>query len=331
MQSRRCAARAVRWARGDDGCARGPRSLRGHQRPRGRSQGVTGSGDAAAAKVRCQEDAPTAPRPPPRRSPAQLIRRGQVTARAVHVRHLSLVDFRSMPSRSCRSTRASPRSMGLNGQGKTNLVEAIGYVATLAVTGWPPTRHWCGSGRARRSSAPRSCATVARPLVELEMTRAGPTGRGSTGPPHADPRRPRHPADGALRARGPRAWSRATRRSAGVPRRPARGAAAPLGRGSGRLRQDPQAAQRPAEVGGARAAQGPSRRRSAAARLARPCTATGSALHTLDIWNTQLAEVGAQLLYARLRLLRDLGPFLAAAYDGERGSQPGSASTARVG
>ncbi|HRC12485.1 MAG TPA: DNA replication and repair protein RecF, partial [Dermatophilaceae bacterium] len=40
-----------------------------------------------------------------------------------------------------------------------------------------------------------------------------------------------------------------------------------------------------------------------------------STLHTLDIWNTHLAEVGAQLLYARLRLLRDLTPFLAAAYE----------------
>ena len=39
-----------------------------------------------------------------------------------------------------------------------------------------------------------------------------------------------------------------------------------------------------------------------------------SALHTLDVWNHHLAEVGAQLLYARLRLLRDLAPFLRTAY-----------------
>ena len=42
---------------------------------------------------------------------------------------------------------------------------------------------------------------------------------------------------------------------------------------------------------------------------------TAGALHTLDVWNTHLARVGAQLLYARLRLVRDLGPYLAAAYD----------------
>ncbi len=39
-----------------------------------------------------------------------------------------------------------------------------------------------------------------------------------------------------------------------------------------------------------------------------------SALHTLDVWNEQLAVVGAQLLYARLRLLRDLRPLLEEAY-----------------
>jgi len=43
--------------------------------------------------------------------------------------------------------------------------------------------------------------------------------------------------------------------------------------------------------------------------------ATDSALHTLDVWNGQLARVGAQLLYARLRLTRDLGPYLTSAYD----------------
>jgi DNA replication and repair protein RecF len=43
--------------------------------------------------------------------------------------------------------------------------------------------------------------------------------------------------------------------------------------------------------------------------------ARASALHTLDIWNEHLAGVGSQLLYARLRLLRDLGPYLSKAYD----------------
>jgi DNA replication and repair protein RecF len=40
-----------------------------------------------------------------------------------------------------------------------------------------------------------------------------------------------------------------------------------------------------------------------------------SALHTLEVWNSHLARVGAQLLYARLRLMRDLTPYLTTAYD----------------
>jgi DNA replication and repair protein RecF len=42
---------------------------------------------------------------------------------------------------------------------------------------------------------------------------------------------------------------------------------------------------------------------------------TDSALHTLGVWNSHLAMVGAQLLYARLRLLRDLTPYLRTSYD----------------
>ena len=39
-----------------------------------------------------------------------------------------------------------------------------------------------------------------------------------------------------------------------------------------------------------------------------------SALHTLHVWNASLAGFGAQLLYARLRLVRDLGTHLTTAY-----------------
>ena len=39
--------------------------------------------------------------------------------------------------------------VGANGQGKTNLVEAVGYLATLVVApGRPPTRRWSGGGAA---------------------------------------------------------------------------------------------------------------------------------------------------------------------------------------
>ncbi|CCH80154.1 DNA replication and repair protein recF [Nostocoides japonicum T1-X7] len=59
-----------------------------------------------------------------------------------------------------------------------------------------------------------------------------------------------------------------------------------------------------------------SRRRSATlAEGESPDAAQAEALHTLGIWDAQLADLGSSLLYARLRLLRDLRPHLATAYE----------------
>jgi DNA replication and repair protein RecF len=49
----------------------------------------------------------------------------------VHVSHLSLTDFRSWPAVYLELGPGSTALVGPNGQGKTNLVEALGYVATL--------------------------------------------------------------------------------------------------------------------------------------------------------------------------------------------------------
>ena len=50
----------------------------------------------------------------------------------MHVRHLSLADFRSYPRAELPLSPGVTSLIGENGQGKTNLVEAIGYIATLA-------------------------------------------------------------------------------------------------------------------------------------------------------------------------------------------------------
>ena len=49
----------------------------------------------------------------------------------MYVRHLSLGDFRSYERAELPLEPGVTTLVGLNGQGKTNLVEAIGYVATL--------------------------------------------------------------------------------------------------------------------------------------------------------------------------------------------------------
>ena len=48
----------------------------------------------------------------------------------VHVAHLSLADFRSYEAAELGLEPGVTAFVGPNGQGKTNLVEAIGYVAT---------------------------------------------------------------------------------------------------------------------------------------------------------------------------------------------------------
>ncbi len=88
----------------------------------------------------------------------------------MHVRHLSLGDFRSYPSAELALEPGITTLVGLNGQGKTNLVEAIGYVASLSshrvATDQPMVRF--GSDRAIVR-----CAVVRdgrESLVELEIT-----------------------------------------------------------------------------------------------------------------------------------------------------------------
>jgi DNA replication and repair protein RecF len=49
----------------------------------------------------------------------------------VYLRHLSLADFRSYATADLRLEPGVTTLIGLNGQGKTNLVEAVGYLATL--------------------------------------------------------------------------------------------------------------------------------------------------------------------------------------------------------
>ena len=49
----------------------------------------------------------------------------------MYVRHLQVTDFRSWPQADLAFEPGASVLVGSNGQGKTNLVEALGYVATL--------------------------------------------------------------------------------------------------------------------------------------------------------------------------------------------------------
>jgi DNA replication and repair protein RecF len=217
----------------------------------------------------------------------------------VFVAHLSLVDFRSYAAVELPLQTGVTALVGPNGEGKTNLVEAVGYVATLAshrvATDAPLIRF--GADRAIvRASVVRD----ARPtLVELELTsgRANRARINRSPVPRArevlgllrtvlfapedlaivkgDPAERRRFLDDLLVARTPRL--------AGV-----------------RADYDRVLKQRNALLKSAGATM---RQRGA-----------GADLSTLDVWDTHLATTGAALLAARLELVGLLRPLVARAY-----------------
>ena len=235
----------------------------------------------------------------------------------MHVRHLSLVDFRSYAVAELPLAPGVTTIMGLNGQGKTNLVEALGYVATLGshrvATDQPLVRFGAAQTVIRAAVVRHDRET----LVELELT----PGRANRARLNKAPLTRTRDVLGTLRTvlfapedlalvKGDPAGRRAFLDDLLVARQPRwAGVRADYDR---ILKQRNALLKQAAPV----LRKGPSRRRSASlAPDENPDTARESTLHTLDVWNTHLAEVGAQLLYARLRLLRDLTPFLAAAYE----------------
>ncbi|NNM48036.1 DNA replication/repair protein RecF [Knoellia koreensis] len=232
----------------------------------------------------------------------------------MYVRHLSVADFRSYPKAELPLEPGVTTLVGLNGQGKTNLVEAIGYLATLSshrvATDQPLVRFGAeqavirgaimrdgretllelevNPGRSNRARLGRS--PVQRPREVLGTLRTVLFAPEDLALVKGDPSERRKFLDDLLVARQPR-W-------AGV-----------------RSDYDKILKQRNALLKSAQPLL-----RKGSRRRPRPGEdlsdeARDSALHTLVVWNEHLATVGSQLLYARLRLLRDLGPYLAKAYD----------------
>ena len=232
----------------------------------------------------------------------------------MYVRHLTVSNFR------CYETAELPLSpgvttlVGLNGQGKTNLVEAIGYLATLSshrvATDQPLVRFGADQavirgvvvrdgretlieleinpGRANRARLGRS--PLQRPREVLGTLRTVLFAPEDLALVKGDPSERRRFLDELLVARQPR-WAgvRSDYDKVLKQRNALLKSAAPVLRKGARHR--PRPGDEPVD------------------------DARASALHTLDIWNDHLASVGSQLLYARLRLLRSLGPYLAKAYD----------------
>jgi DNA replication and repair protein RecF len=212
----------------------------------------------------------------------------------VYVRHLQLGSFRSWERVDLALDPGPTVFVGQNGQGKTNLVEAVGYLATMGShrvsSDAPLVRHGdtqavvraalrrgdrellveieINPGRANRVRInrgplprPRELLGVVRTVLfapeDLALVRGDPTER-------------RRFLDELLVTRTPRL--------AGV-----------------RSDYDRVLKQRNALL--------------KTARMAR-----GKAIETLDVWDGHLTDVGGQLLAARLQLVADLAPHMGSAY-----------------
>ena len=211
-------------------------------------------------------------------------------------RHLSLLDYRSWPAAEVPLQPGVNVLIGRNGTGKTNLVEALGYLATLSshrvATDAPLIRRGAeravvraavvsderellleieiNNGRANRARINRAPLTRARDLLGvLRTVLFAPEDLALV---RGDPAERRRFTDDVLIMRAPR--------MAGV-----------------RADYDRVLKQRNALL--------------KTAGLARR---GGGELATLDVWDEHLATAGAELVHARLALIAELRPHVAAAY-----------------
>lgn len=219
----------------------------------------------------------------------------------MYVRHLTLDDFRSWTSADLALDPGPSVLVGSNGQGKTNLVEALGYVATLGshrvATDTPLVRHGAERAVVR-------CAVVAdgRELrVELEINPKRANRARLNGSPQSRTR----DVLGALR------WVLFAPEDLAIVR----------GDPSERRRflDDLMVARAP-RLAGVRAdyervlKQRGALLKSAGSSRHGPGNDRDSVAATLDVWDAHLAAHGAQLLAARLETVRSLRPWAVGAY-----------------
>ena len=215
----------------------------------------------------------------------------------MHVSHLSLVDFRSWTELELELGPGSTALIGANGQGKTNVVEAVGYAATLA------------SHRVA-SDAPLVRAGAARAVVRAKVERDG---RSTLVELEVNPGK-------ANRARLNRAPLPRAREVLGVLRTVL---FAPedlsLVRGDPserrRFLDDLLVASAPRYAGVRADYDRVLKQRNALLKTAFLARRTGGGdMRTLDVWDSHLARSGADLLGARLALVEALRPRVATAY-----------------
>lgn len=211
------------------------------------------------------------------------------------VSHLELLDFRNYRSASVALEPGVTVLLGPNGQGKTNLVESIHYLATGAshrVAGDQPLVREGAERAVVRARVRHGDRAI---TIEVEIKRSGSNRLQVNGNP-VKSREARRFVDAVIFApedlglvRGDPAGRRRFLDGLLVMRQP---------RLFGVLSDYDRAL----------------RQRNTLLKSARATRLTESALSTLDVWDERLASIGAEIVDARAALVAELAPHVAEAY-----------------
>jgi DNA replication and repair protein RecF len=220
----------------------------------------------------------------------------------VFARHLSLTDYRSWPTAEVPLQPGVNVLIGRNGTGKTNIVEALGYLATLSSHRVAADAPLIRRGTERAVVRAAVVSQDRELLLEVEIT-----------------------AGRANRARINRAPLTRARDILGVLRTVL---FAPedlaLVRGDPTERRkflDEVLIMRAPRLAGVRADYDRVlKQRNALLKTAGAARRSGGNLATLDVWDEHLAAVGGELVQARLALIAELRPHVQAAYADVAGS-----------
>ncbi|MFN2560894.1 MAG: DNA replication/repair protein RecF [Jatrophihabitans sp.] len=213
----------------------------------------------------------------------------------MHVRHLSVVDFRSWVAADVAFEPGPAVLIGSNGQGKTNLIEALGYVATLGSHRVSSDAPLVRSGAERAVVRVAVVADAREMRVELEILPGRANRAKLNGSPVPRPRE----VLGILRVVVFAPEDLSVVRGDPNERR--------------RFLDDLVVARTP-RLAGVRADYERVLKQRAALLKSAAAARRGGDLSTLDVWDGHLAEHGSQLLWARLAAVRALRPHAATAY-----------------
>lgn len=213
----------------------------------------------------------------------------------MRVSHLSLGDFRNYRTAELSLEPGANLLLGRNGQGKTNLVEAIAYFASLR------SHRTSGDGPLIRSGADAAVmrmkveASDREVLLEMQLNRDRPN--------RAQVNR------NVVRSREVTRWFAAV---AFVPEDLMIVRGEPSGRR--RFLDDALVARLPVAAGALADYERVVRQRTSLLKSARSRGQRGAAPSTLEIWDEQLVELGTQIMLARRELVRDLSSPLRTGY-----------------